>query len=339
MVDRFLALGGDYFDTAYIYLEGLSEEAIRRSVVERYPRHRFRLANKLPGYQFKGADECRACFDEQLRRCGVDYFDVYLLHGLDEENYEIALEHDQFGFLRRLKASGEAKRIGFSYHDSPALLERILAEQPEVEIVQLQINYLDWDSVSLQARACYEIAVRHGKTVVVMEPVKGGTLASVPEEAEAKLRRVHPEDSPASWAIRFATELEQVAVVLSGMNTMAQMEDNMRSFQPLTAEERAALDACAGIIRANTAVACTGCGYCLAGCPMSVPIPGYFALYNDYARHPGEVWKMRHAYDALARANGRASDCLRCGKCEKACPQSLAVPEYLKAVEKAFEEE
>lgn len=337
MVDRFLALGGRYFDTAYTYLGGFSEEAIRKSLVERHPRDSFILADKLPGYKVKSPGDCRMFFDQQLCRCGVEYFDVFLLHWLNEENYAIAERFDEFGFLRQLKADGKAREIGFSYHDSPELLDRILTAHPEVDIVQLQINYLDWDSVSLQAAKLYEVALRHNKKVVIMEPVKGGNLASLPADAEDILRRLRPEDSIASWAIRFATDLDRVAVVLSGMNTMEQMEDNMRLLPPLTAEERRALDTCARIIRSNTAVACTGCAYCAPNCPKGIPIPQFFALYNDYARNPGEDWKMQYAYDTLATAQTKASACIGCRKCEHNCPQGLAITDYLKDVAKAFE--
>lgn len=337
MVDRFLALGGRYFDTAYTYLGGLSEEAIRKSLVERHPRDSFTLADKLPGYKVKSPEDCQKFFDEQLRRCGVEFFDVFLLHWLNEENYAIAEQFDEFGFLRRLKAEGKAKEIGFSYHDSPDLLERILTAHPEVDIVQLQINYLDWDSVSLQAARLYAVALRHRTKVVIMEPVKGGSLAILPPDAEQLLRRMRPGDSIASWAIRFATDLEQVAVVLSGMNTMEQMEDNMRLLPALTPEERDALNVCARIIRSNTAVACTGCAYCVPNCPKGIPIPQFFALYNDYARNPGEDWKMQYAYNALTKVHAKASHCIGCRQCEKNCPQGLPITDHLKDVVKAFE--
>lgn len=337
MVDRFLEKGGVYFDTAYTYLDGLSEEAIRKAVVERHPRERFILADKLPGYKVKAYSECQLYFEEQLRRCGVDYFDVYLLHWLNEENYAIAEKHDEFRFLRELKASGKAREIGFSYHDGPELLERILSAHPEVDIVQLQINYLDWDSVSLQARSLYEVATRHGKKIVVMEPVKGGNLAKLPEKAEELLREMQPEESPAAWAIRFVTDLPNVAVVLSGMNTMGQMEDNLRSFVPLEETERQALRSCAEIICSNTAIQCTGCSYCVPNCPQNIPIPRFFALYNDYMRNPEEDWKMQHAYTALAQKNAPASACLQCRRCEKNCPQGLSIADYLQEIKNVFE--
>lgn len=337
LADSFLLHGGNYFDTAYIYLGGASEEALRKCVVERYPRTAFRIADKLPGWEMTSHEQCFACFSEQLTRCGVTYFDVYLLHGLNEENYAICEKQDEFAFLRQIKAEGRARKIGFSYHDGPELLDRILTEHPETDYVQLQINYLDWDSAAIQSAKCYEIAVRHGKKVIVMEPVKGGSLATLPEQAETMLQTLRPGESPASWAIRFATNLDAVEIVLSGMNTMLQIEDNMRDFPPLNQEEYAALAGAAEIIRSRIAVSCTGCGYCLSHCPGHIPIPRYFALYNDYARNPEEGWKMENIYAGLAKKYAKASQCIGCGGCEKHCPQGLPVPTLLKDVAKAFE--
>jgi len=338
MVDQFLALGGTYFDTAYTYLKGLSEEAIRKAVVERHSRERFRLANKLPGYMAKTYEDCQALFEEQLRRCGVDDFDVYLLHWLNGKHYAMAEALDEFRFLRELKEAGKAKRIGFSYHDGPELLDAILSKHPEVDYVQLQINYLDWDSVTIQARQCYEVAVKHGKAVIVMEPVKGGSLAALPEQAAELLRTAAPEESAASWAIRFATDLPQVEIVLSGMNTMAQLEDNLRPFPPLSSWERNLLAEAASVIRSNTAVPCTGCGYCAPNCPVGMPIPQYFALYNDYCLDPKHDWKMAHAYAALAKKHVPASACLGCGQCQDHCPQKIEIVDFLQKVQHAFPE-
>ena len=337
MVDRFLALGGNYFDTAFTYLGEKSEEALRKALVERHPRSSFRIADKLPGWKIKNHGECRQYFDTQLRRCGVDYFDVYLIHWLNAENYAICEKTDQFAFLRQMKAEGSAKAIGFSYHDSPELLDRILTGHPEVDYVQLQINYLDWDSVSIQARQCYDVAVKHGKKVIVMEPVKGGSLVNLPPAAEAMLKGHAPASSIPSWAIRFASSLDAVEIVLSGMNSMEQIEDNMRSFSPLTLQETALLARAAEIIRENTAIACTGCNYCASNCPKAIPIPKYFALYNDFARNPGEDWKMQHVYDTLSASAGKASDCIGCRKCEKNCPQKLEITSHLTQVSKTFE--
>ena len=337
MVDRFLEMGGSYFDTAYTYLGGVSEEAIRKSLVERYPRSHFRLADKLPGYQVKSYEECQVYFEESLRRCGVTYFDVYLLHWLNDKNYAIAEKQDEFRFLRECKTKGKALKIGFSYHDGPELLDQILTAHPEVDYIQLQINYLDWDSTALQARKCYEVAVKHQKQVIVMEPVKGGSLVNLPEEAESVLKKLKPEASLASWAIRFASSLENVEIVLSGMNTMEQMEDNMRPFTPLTKKEQNELSYVAALIRSNTAVPCTSCGYCIPHCPIGIPIPEYFALYNDYARSPKEDWKMQHAYDALAKRKIHASACVQCRQCVANCPQKIEITSLLRKVASVFE--
>lgn len=337
MVDRFLELGGRYFDTAYTYLGGVSEEALRKSLVERYPREAFLLADKLPGYMIKSYEECQKYFTDSLQRCGVDYFDVYLLHWLNANNYELAEKYDEFRFLQECKRNGTARKIGFSYHDSPELLDRILNNHPELDYVQLQINYLDWDSITLQSRQCYEVAVRHGKQIIVMEPVKGGNLANLPEEATAMLKTYRPEDSIASWAIRFASSLPDVEIVLSGMNTMQQMEDNMRCFLPVSEEETTVLYHVAEIIRSKTAVSCTGCSYCTACCPIGMPIPQYFAIYNDYARNPSENWKMQFAYDAMTKANPKASECIGCRQCETNCPQKIGITSYLEKMSKVFD--
>lgn len=339
LVDCFLEKGGSYFDTAYTYLGGASEEALRKTLVERYPRERFRIADKLPGYAAKNQEDNLRFFEESRKRCGVDYFDVYLLHGLNAENYEIAKQLDQFAFLQSLKEAGKVKKTGFSYHDTAELLDQILTEHPEVDYVQLQINYLDWDSQSIQSRACYETAVKHQKTVLVMEPVKGGTLANLPPEAELILKQIHPGNSPARWAIRFASDLDAVEVVLSGMNSMAQIEDNMTALSPLTMEEHAALERAAHIIGSNTAIGCTGCGYCTEGCPVGMPIPQYFTLYNEYKRHPAELWKTQIIYTSISKKKIPASSCIRCGQCESRCPQKLPVIKSLWEVKSILQEE
>lgn len=339
LVDCFLEKGGSYFDTAYTYLGGASEEALRTTLVERYPRERFRIADKLPGYAAKNQEDNLRYFEESRKRCGVDYFDVYLLHGLNAENYEIAKQLDQFAFLQSLKEAGKVKKTGFSYHDTAELLDQILTEHPEVDYVQLQINYLDWDSQSIQSRACYETAVKHQKTVLVMEPVKGGTLANLPPEAELILKQIHPGNSPARWAIRFASDLDAVEVVLSGMNSMAQIEDNMTALSPLTMEEHAALERAAHIIGSNTAIRCTGCGYCTEGCPVGMPIPQYFTLYNEYKRHPAELWKTQIIYTSISKKKIPASSCIRCGQCESRCPQKLPVIKSLWEVKSILQEE
>lgn len=339
LVDRFIAAGGTYFDTAYTYLGGLSETALRECVVKRYPRSAFRIADKMPVWKVKRREDLRAMFDEQKRRCGVDFFDVYLLHALNAENYAASLQFDQFAFLREIKESGEARCIGFSYHDGPELLDKILTAHPEVDYVQLQINYVDWNSPSLQARRLYETAVRHGKRIVVMEPVKGGSLAKPTEEIAAMLRELNADETPAAWAVRFVQSLSGVETVLSGMNAMEQVEDNLRDMPPLTEAELDALLRAGEAFRSAIAVSCTACEYCVPGCPRQIPIPRYFALYNEYARAPREVWKMQHLYDALAEKFGKAGDCIGCGACEISCPQHIPITQWMPKVAIAFGEE
>ncbi len=337
MVDAFLAGGGRYFDTAYTYLGGTSEEALRKALVERHPRHSFQIADKLPGYLVKAPADMDRFFETQLERCGVDFFDVYMLHWLNPKNYEIAQRFQEFAFLQGLKDKGLARRIGFSYHGDAALLERILSDHPEVDIVQLQINYLDWKDPAIEAGACYEVAVRHGKEVVVMELVKGGTLAALPQEAQALLEACEPQRSPASWALRFAQSLPQVSVVLSGMNTMDQLRDNLQDVPPLTDGEREVLDRVCRVLNKSIAVPCTGCGYCLSHCPQRIAIPDYFSLYNSYCRHPQEGWKMAPIYAKIALTHGKASACVGCGLCQAHCPQGIEIPTWMPKIAEALE--
>lgn len=338
LVDRYIALGGRYFDTAYTYLGGNSERAIRECVVERYPRERIHIADKLPSWLLKCPEDCRRFFDEQLERCGVDFFDVYLLHGLDAENYASCEKFGAFAFIEELKRTGKVRSTGFSYHDSPELLDEILSAHPELDYVQLQINYLDWESVTIQSRRCYEVAEKHGKRIIVMEPVKGGSLATPPDAAKDLLTALDSNASPASWAIRFAQDLPAVEIVLSGMNTIEQVEDNMMHRSPLSAGELHALERTAEIMRSSIAVACSGCAYCVDGCPQRIPIPKLFSLYNEYSRSPGELWKMEYLYAELTAGRGKASDCLQCGGCEASCPQKLSIIDSLAKLAEVFEE-
>ncbi len=339
MTDQFLAGGGAYFDTAYTYLGGLSEHALKKCLVDRHPRATFQIADKMPTWKVESPSDLRRFFDEQKVRCGVDFFDVYLLHSLNRENYETAEKFDMFAFLREVKAGGEAKRIGFSYHDSPELLDEILTAHPCVDIVQLQINYLDWRSPSLQAEKLYETATKHGKQVVVMEPVKGGNLSVLPEKEACLLRSLDEKENPSAWAIRFAQSLPGVETVLSGMNSMDQLLDNQRDLPPLNEAQIQTLLTVADSLRSTIAIPCTACAYCTEHCPMDIPIPQYFALYNEYARAPREVWKMQHIYDGLAEKHGRAKDCIACGQCAQACPQRIEIPAWMEKVAVAFGEE
>ena len=337
MVDVFMDGGGVFFDTCYTYLNGLSEAAIRKCVVERKHRDSFQLCDKLPGYLFKSYEDCQKYFDEELSRCGVEWFDILMLHWLNDDNYAIAEKYDEFRFLREKKAEGKVKRIGFSYHGDAALLDRILTAHPEVDVVLMQLNYLDWESEGIQSRKCYETCLRHGKSVMVMEPVKGGTLAKLPEDAEAKLRAVHPNWTPSDWALRFVQSLPGVEIALSGMGTVEQVRANIRPFEPLTGEETALLADVAEIIRGKTAVGCTGCAYCVSHCPKQIPIPKYIKLYNEITRYPGDDWKIIPTYHQMVLSAGKASDCIGCHSCEKYCPQKLSVVDHMKTIAEKFE--
>ena len=336
LVDSFLAKGGRYFDTAYTYLKGESETMLRESLVKRHPRDAYMIADKLPGYKVKSYEDNEKYFAEMLERCGVEKFDVFMLHWLTAANYRIAEEMNEFGFLRDVKARGQADRIGFSFHDSTELLDEILTAHPEVDCVLVQINYLDWNSLTLQAKQLYDVIVKHGKSVMIMEPVKGGSLAKLPDDVAAKLAAVDPSMSPAAWALKFAQSLENVEVVLSGMNTLEQIDENMRDIEPISGDETAVLMEAAEMLRSTIAVPCTACGYCLSHCPKKLVIPEYMSLYNEVARNPGESWKMQHIYDSIAAKGGKASDCISCGMCEKNCPQKLEIIETLKKNAKAF---
>jgi len=338
MVDVFLAGGRTFFDTCYTYLNGLSEAAIKRCVSSRIPRDRFMLCDKLPGYLFKSHADCQKYFEEELERCGVEWFDVLMLHWLNDVNYEKAEKYEEFRFLREKKAEGSAKRIGFSFHGSAELLDRILREHPEVDVVLLQLNYADWNSVGIQSRRCYETCVRHGKAVFAMEPVKGGTLSSLPEEAEAMLRKVHPDWTPSDWALRFVQSLPAVEICLSGMAEVSQVEDNIRPFEPLNEEEIKLLMEVRKIIEKATAVPCTSCRYCESHCPKKIPIPQYLGMLNELHRFPREGWKIAPTYHQLAQTSGKASDCISCHSCEKHCPQRIDIAARMKEVTAAFEE-
>lgn len=335
MVDQFLSRGFRYFDTAYTYLNGGSETALREALVKRWPREAFWIADKLPCGLIKRGKTAEEIFQEQLQRCGVDYFDVYLLHGLDGEDAEYAEEKGCFAFLQEMKAQGKARYTGFSFHDTAPSLDRILTKHPEVDVVQIQLNYLDWDNPIIQSEACYQVCRKHGKPIIVMEPVKGGTLAAIPEAAAALF---HGE-APAHRALRFAASQEGVAVVLSGMSTPEQMEENttlLRNFVPLTEEETLVLGAAARQIREAVAIPCTGCGYCLEGCPAGIPIPQYFSLFNERKRDGWQV-NTEGRYAALTENYPKANACIGCGACQQTCPQKLPIPEWIRKVSTVFD--
>ena len=343
MVDLFISRGFTYFDTAIMYNGFNSQKVAKAALVDRYPRDRFTLATKIHFEFFDSLEGRDKLFNEQLEQTGAGFFDYYLVHGVDEGNYQRYEDFDCFNWVLEKKAEGMVRHAGFSFHGSPELLDKILTKYPEMEFVQIQLNYLDWESEWIQSRRVYETAVKHGKKVVVMEPVKGGTLAKVPAEAEKMLKAAAPDMSVPSWAIRFAASLENVMVVLSGMSNVAQMEDNlsyMEDFKPLTKEETALTEKAAEIINAQIAVPCTGCSYCVEGCPQRIPIPKFFSLYNEDMRENLEEkgWTVNFTYyNNLTKDFGKASACVECGQCEGVCPQHLPIIERLKDVAKHFE--
>lgn len=342
MVDTFIEKGFTYFDTAYMYCNFKSEIAAREALVKRHDRNSYTLASKLPIMFLKSKEDCERIFNEQLEKCGVEYFDYYLLHNLGIEHYKIAEKFDCFNFIVEKKKEGKIKNIGFSYHDNSELLDEILNKHPEMEFVQLQINYLDWESNSIQSRKCYEVARKHKKLVIVMEPVKGGTLAKIPEEAEKLFKEYHKDLSIPSWAIRYAASKEGIMMVLSGMSNMEQLEDNigyMEEFRPLNKEEYEIVDKVVNIINDSIAIPCTGCSYCTDGCPKNIAIPKYFSLYNaEMQERKDKAFTAQGTYyKNYIREYGKASDCIKCRKCEKACPQHIKITEELERVAKTFE--
>lgn len=342
MVDLFMERGFTYFDTAWMYCDGKSESAMKEALVSRYPRDSFTLTSKLPHYMIESFESRDQIFEEQLRRTGAGYFDYYLLHNISSQTIGIFEKYDCFSWIVEKKRSGAIKgKIGFSFHDGPELLDALLTKYPEMELVQLQLNYLDWDSLAVQSHACYDVAVKHGKSVLVMEPIKGGTLAKVPAAVEEMFRAQNPDMSVSSWAIRFAASLDAVMVVLSGMSNLAQMDDNtnyMRDFVPLTAEEQAVMLRAAEMINSTIAIPCTGCSYCTTKCPQKIAIPQCFSLYNaDMQELKEKAWTAQaNYYRNLCLHFGKASDCIKCGRCEALCPQKLPIREYLEAVAKHF---
>lgn len=331
MVDAYLQRGFTYFDTAWMYCDGQSEHAVKQVLTDRYPRDRFTVTSKLPNGPLNTPEDRDKIFNEQLRKTGLTYFDYYLLHAIGEQNIERFNQYDCFTWLMEKKKQGFVKNIGFSFHGTPKLLDELLTKYPQMDVVQLMINYLDWENEKVCSRECHEIAVRHNKKIIIMEPIRGGALADVPEKVKMMFKNADSNASVASWAIRFAASLENVVMVLSGMSNLEQVLDNtayMQNFLPLTEDEiRMALFA-GEIINGQVKIACTGCAYCLENCPKNIAIPQCFAAYNK-----GD----KAAYDTLSKKFGKASDCIGCGQCEKACPQLLAIRGHLKTVAKKFD--
>ena len=340
MVDEFMSKGFTYFDTAYVYGEdGASEKAAKAAVVDRYPRDAFRLASKLPIWCCNEKEDMQKVFDTSLERTGAGYFDFYLQHALDKEKVKKLDKFGAWDFVAGLKEKGLVKHMGFSFHDSADVLDEILTAHPEQEFVQLQINYNDWESDSVQARKCYEVARKHGKPIIIMEPVRGGSLAVLTPEIQELFRSVHPDKSIASWAIRYAASLEGVITVLSGMSDFDQMRDNLESTAEavvLTDEEKATIEKAAEMLRNTPTIPCTGCKYCVENCPANINIPEIFKIQNQYSVY-GNLDATKNRYQDRTKDSGKASDCVACGQCESVCPQHIEIIDLLKKSAEIFE--
>ncbi len=339
MVDLFMDAGLTYFDTAYVYDGGESEKAAKAALVDRYPRERFTLATKMCAWSgAHDAESAKQQFYTSLERTGAGYFDYYLLHALQKEHYKKYEEYGLWDFVKEQKEKGLIRHWGFSFHATPAILDELLTDHPDAEFVQLQINYADWEDPAVASRACYEVARKHGKPVIIMEPVKGGRLAVPPKEVLAVLKEADPEVSAASWAIRYAASLEGIITVLSGMSDTAQMKDNlsyMKDFRPLDEEEQAVIRKAQEALGRIDQIPCTECHYCTAGCPKQIPIPEIFAARNKQLLW-GQIEEGRAAYQKLAATGAVAADCIACGQCESACPQQIPVIQRLADCAKVF---
>ena len=339
MVDAFLAAGFNYFDTAHGYIGGKSETAIHAALTSRYPRESYILTDKLSYNFFNSDTEVRPYFESMLEACGVEYFDFILVHAVNAQNYLHYKACRTFEIASELKAEGKVRHVGLSFHDSAEVLDEILSEQPAVEVVQLQLNYLDYEDAEVQGRLCYEVCKKHGKPVIVMEPVRGGSLVNLPEAGLAEIRAAG-EYSPAGYAIRYAASFENVFMVLSGMSNMAQMQDNiatMKDFVPFSDEEQAMVKRVADIIRAIPTIPCTGCRYCTDGdrCPAHINISSLFSVENKARMFNTE--DARGYYNHVVSKGGKPSDCLSCGLCEEICPQQLPIRELLREVGERME--
>ena len=336
MVDCYLDAGFNYFDTAHVYFDGRSEVALREGLTSRYPRESYVLTNKLTSSCFEKEEDIRPLFETQLKACGVEYFDFYLIHSVLQSNYPKYIECRAFEIAQELKAQGRVKHVGMSFHDSPEFLDRVLTEHPEIEVVQIQYNWLDLDDPNVQSEACLNVCKKHDKPVLVMEPIKGGGLVFLPDAALEKLAALN-EGSPAEIALRFAAEQDQVVMVLSGMATLPMVQENvafMKDAKPLSDAAHKAIAEVREMMRALPLVACTGCRYCTEGCPMQINIPGVFRCVNDKIKFPN---RPQSRYGWITKDGGKASDCIECGACEEICPQHLPIRDLLKQAAAQFE--
>ena len=339
MVDLFLEKGFTYFDTAYSYINGKSEEVAKKVLVDRYPRESFQLATKLPAWEVNTMQEAQEMFWTSLRRTGVDYFDFYLLHNLGDNRIQFFNDFGIWDFLEKQREKGLINHLGFSFHDKAEVLEKILKEHPEMEFVQLQINYGDWESEAIESRKCYEIARKHNKPIIIMEPVKGGSLATLPGNLGNLLKEVNKKASLSSWAIRYAASLDGLITVLSGLSTLDQMKDNvsyMEDFYPLNPKEREVIEKVRKGLKLVPNIPCTDCQYCIKDCPQNIMISKIFGAMNIYLVYnnlPG----AKGSYAWETKDGGVASKCIECGQCESICPQHIHIMDELKRIAEVLE--
>ena len=340
MADIYMKAGFNCFDTAYVYHGGNSEKVVKKAIVERYPRDTFTIATKLPAWFIHSFEDRDKIFEEQLERCGVDYFDFYLLHSLEDgNNYDTYEKYDCFSWGVQKREEGKIRHFGFSFHGTPELLVQVLDKHPEIEFVQIQLNYADWDNKIVHSGELYEILRDRGIPMIIMEPAKGGRLANLDEECAQVLKDIHPDRSIASWAFRFVGSLPGIATILSGMSTPEQMEDNMntfRNFEPLSDEEREAIDKVKEIMNRVELAGCTACKYCVEGCPMGISIPDVISAVNTKRKFPGDM-RPQFFYNGLVDRYSHASDCIACGQCEGVCPQHLPIISLMQEAVKMFE--